>query len=180
MTSTNKDIDKLMLLPYSAQEKHQAAVKENQELESALRAQLQIIDDLSSSVSESATISKSISEIDAKISEIDEALRESQSTLIDLLNCEFEEQSSVGNDVLKTVLSNITDELSAITLGAVKEGELSVSLTDIIEVECKISNIIGTLNDKGLYKETNEQKKERIEKTQSHLNILSEFFKKYK
>ena len=65
-----------MLIPESAKDRYQKAMKENQELESTLEAQCQIIKDLSNSFPNSTKISKEISDVNMKIKEISEAIEE--------------------------------------------------------------------------------------------------------
>ena len=171
-------IDNLMLIPESAKDRYQKAMKENQELESTLEAQCQIIKDLSNSFPNITKISKEISDVNMKIKEISEAIEESQSALITLLKTDVDDDSSSEEQPLKTVLDHTLDELSKVALDSVNKGELSVSVLDIIDVEEQIANTINDLENRGLFKETIQGKNARLEQTQNHVNILTDFFDK--
>ena len=125
-------------------------------------------------------LAKKLEEIEAEIKVTDETLANSQTALLNLLTKDDDEQAQQGapaGDILRVVVKHTMEAIQATCLAAAKQGNPSVSLISMIDIESQIQKIVEDLGKRGMFPESDEVTEERVLATQAHTLKVIKFLK---
>lgn len=171
-------MQELMLLPQEAQIRLERVAAENQKLVATCEAQGVILSEIAESLPDPEELVKKIDEINEEIKATDEALTNAQTALLNLLTkTEEEPQGAPAGGILRAILKQTMKSLQEGCLNFAKQGNPSVSLIFLIDIESQIHKLIEDLAARGMFPESDEDAQERVLATQAHTLKIIEFLK---
>ena len=145
------------------------ATVENENLILLGQAQGDIIADLADSIVNLDEVTEKIAQVEKDIASIDVKLSGSQELLLEMLTSPDESaREAKPGRVLQSILSNTIEVMNGYCKNAVENGQISVSLLQVLDIEDQISKLICDMEDRNLYPESEQQLQQRHQRIEAH------------
>lgn len=161
--------EEILALGLEAEKKFRQAASTNEDLAAICQAQGVIIEEIANSLPDATQIAERMNEMNKEMELIDSQIRNGQAFLLELLTSPENKTDNVkpGN-VLKSVIENTIDLIFEYCHMSAKNGEMSVSLLQILDIEDQITKLIHEMEERNMYPETEAQIQMRNNRTKSH------------
>ena len=165
-----------LILPIEAQNRFARAADENQKLKLLLESQKMILDDLEMNRLDEDKLIESINEVNKEIETVTDVTKREQAVLLDLLRSKNDPKNrESASAILKIILENTQNLIFDILNNIVEDGKTNATLMIVYELEQKITRIIDSLKERGVYPETEAMAKVALEEMQAHQHKIHVF-----
>jgi predicted nucleic acid-binding Zn-ribbon protein len=170
-----ESLAQLVTLATQARDNHAKAHTAAEQLALADHFQKVVITELAASTPELEDIQKKIAAADAELAELDEQHAQTQDGLMEILTAErpLDVQSAV--DSLKPLLSNYQTALFAFSKGSAEQGQSTISVLQLIELEDQIAKAIDGLAERGIFPEDDAATHARVQTRENHTRKVIDF-----
>ena len=170
-----------MILPQQARDEFEQEAAKFKQTQEVVEAQRAILVDLTNSLPPQDQLQKDIETINNEINETDKQLKEVQEVLTGVLASSKTDEGSEtqGEELVKNILKMYTEQVVSLATNAVDQGQISILITQIMQLETDVNQRIETFRKNGLYLESEEEANTRIQELKRHTGKILSFLKQF-
>jgi hypothetical protein len=163
------DAEQLLALAADAHKQFETAVKSGQILRNCLNGQADIIAQINKSIPPVDAVVKEIESLESQLASVNEHLQKANLFLAQLLmRGSADPGPRSAGPVLQAVLQTTQDSIVQASKDAIAGGRGTVSLTEIINIEDQIDQLIHEMEDREMYPESDDEREDRNRAMETH------------
>lgn len=162
------DVKGPIRLALEAQTRFEEAAIANKQLLMVSEAQEQVMGELLQSMPSAEETAKEIAAVEAACEKLDQQIKNGSQILLESLSTPKVPKNVNPGGVIKTILDMTLKVLYENIATALENGQTSVLLLHILDIEDQLSKLIQDMESRDMFPETEQQRQQRMDKSQAH------------